>query len=112
MKLVKPSVCEPNRLYIENFCEDLNYTGVILYIGNVNFERLYAAMGRDYVNKLWRLTLAVETTDPTKKNFIYIENCDMQELVWPVHEYMEEGYDVYILHEDETGNYYVKQKLR
>lgn len=111
MRLVKTGVCGPNRLYVEDFCDDFNYKRVILYIGEVDFERLYAAMGKDYINKLWRLTLASQNTDPTKKNFIYIENCDMQNLDYPVHEYMEEGYDIYILHEDDSHNYYIEQKL-
>ena len=111
MKLVRPSVCEPNRLYVEDFCEDFNYTGVILYIGEVDFERLYEAMGKTYVNKLWRLTLASEKTDPAERNFIYIENCDIQDLSWPIHEYLDEGYDIYKLYEDGDGRYYVEQKL-
>ena len=111
MKLVRTSVCEPNRLYIEDFCDDFNYKGVILYIGDVDPARLRERLEADYINKMWRLNFAQCKDDPSMKNFIYIENCDLQDLDYPVHEYMEEGYDVYILYEDEAYNYYVKQKL-
>lgn len=33
-----------NRFYIEDFCEDLNYRQVILYIGNVNSKKLRKAI--------------------------------------------------------------------
>ena len=111
MKLVKARVSEPARLYIEDFNDDLNYTGVILYIGNVNHERLRTKLEKDYVNKLWRLDNALVYADPSMKNFIYIENCDLQDLDFPLHTYMEEGYDVYILYEDEQGEFYIKRKL-
>jgi hypothetical protein len=92
------------RIYINNFCEDLNYQRVVLYIGNVNYDNLKKALSECYVNKLWRLDNA---------RFIYIENCDLQDLSYPITECIEEGYDVYILHEDEeSGKFYVEEKLR
>lgn len=100
------------RIYIEDFCDDLNYHGVILYIGNVNRTRLQAALEESHINKMWRLIFALSDEDPSRKNFIYIENCDLQNLDYPVHEYFEEGYDVYILYEDEgAGKFYVKTKI-
>ena len=32
------------RVYIKDFCEDLNYQGVILYIGNVSHSKLLGAL--------------------------------------------------------------------
>ena len=53
------------RIYIKDFCEDLNYQGVILYIGNVDITRLQKALEKDEVNKLWRLSFATSNNDPS-----------------------------------------------
>lgn len=98
------------RIYINDFCEDLNYRGVILYIGNVDSAALLEALKRDRVNKLWRLDYALKAVKDGCKNFIYVENCDLQNLDYPIHEYFEEGYDVYVLHED-AGKFYITAKL-
>jgi hypothetical protein len=98
------------RIYIEDLM-DLNYRGVILYIGKVDATKLRAALEKAYVNKMWRLDNAINSNDPTIKNYIFIENCDLQDLDYPVHEYIEEGYDVYNLYEDAAGKYYVKNRL-
>lgn len=100
-----------NRIYIDDFCEDLNYQGIILYIGNVNDVALLKALERDNVNKTYRLEYALNDPNDCSRNFIYIENCDLQNLDYPVYEYFEEGYDVYILHEDEVGKFYIEAKL-
>ena len=102
---------EHQRIYIEDFCYDLNYQGVILYIGNVDSNRLREALVKSMVNKIYRLDFALEFDDLAKKNFIYVENCDLQELCYPVYEYLKDGYDVYVLHEDSAGKFYVKPKL-
>ena len=99
-----------DRIYINDFCEDLNYRGAILYIGLVDHSRLLHKLKESVVNKTYRLDYAVNAEEPAKRNFIYVENCDLQNLDWPVYEYMEDGYDVYVLYED-GGKYYVKQKL-
>lgn len=99
-----------NRIYINDFCEDLNYTGIILYIGVVNSSKLLKALKQSVVNKCYRLEYALTDSDPAKRNFIYVENCDLQNLDWPVHEYIEDGYDIYILYED-AGKYYVKKRI-
>ena len=98
------------KIYIHDFCEDLNYSGVILYIGDVNSSELLKALERDEVNKLWRLDYALTDENSSRKNFIYVENCDLQNLDWPLHEYLEDGYDIYILHKDTVG-YYVEFKM-
>ena len=98
------------KVYINDFCEDLNYRGVILYIGNVDHAKLRETLEKDKVSKLWRLTFATSNNDPSMRNFIYVENCDLQNLDYPIYEYMEEDYDIYCLHEDSTG-FYIKKKL-
>ena len=99
------------RFYIKDFCEDLNYQGVILYIGNVDHAKLRETLEKDKVSKLWRLTFATSNNDPSMRDFIYVENCDLQNLDYPIHEYFEDGYDVYVLHEDATG-FYIRSKMR
>ena len=99
-----------NRTYIEDFCYDLNYTGVILYIGEVSFDRLRKALEDSVVNKIYRLDYILTKTDHSEQNFMYVENCDLQDLSCPVHEYIKDGYDVYILHED-AGKFYVESKI-
>lgn len=101
------SMCK--RIYINDFCENLNYRGIILYIGNVNPDNLRKALERDAVNKLWRFDSALTVDDLSKKNFIYIENCDLQNLDYPIHEYVDD-YDICALHEDDVGKYYILDK--
>ena len=99
------------RLYIKDFCEDLNYQGVILYIGNVDRDRLRKALEKDKVGHLYRLVFATSNNDPSMRDFIYVENCDLQNLDYPIDEYFEDGYDVYVLYEDSAG-FYIKNKMR
>ncbi len=95
------------RFYINDFCYDLNYNKVILYIGDVNLDRLRKALEESVVNKIYRLEYALTKTDRSDRNYIYVENCDLQDLSWPVHEYIEDGYSVYVLRED-AGRFYVE----
>lgn len=99
-----------NRIYINNFCEDLNYQGIILYVGMVDPGKLFKALARSDVNKRYRLEGIVADSDLSKKNFMYIENCDLQDLDYPIYDYLVEGYDIYVLHEDD-GKFYVKKKM-
>ena len=98
------------RIYIKDFCEDLNYQGVILYIGNVNHSKLLRTLEKDNVGHLYRLGFAASNNELSMRDFIYVENCDLQNLDYPVQEYFEEGYDVYVLHEDPYG-FYIKRKI-
>lgn len=99
------------RLHIKDFCEDLNYQGVILYIGNVDRDSLRKSLEKDKVGHLYRLAFATSNNDPSMRDFIYVENCDLQNLDYPIHEYFEDGYDVYVLYEDSSG-FYIKNKMR
>lgn len=98
------------RIYIKDFCEDLNYQGFILYIGYVPAHRLLKVLERDNVNKLYRLEYAMNKEDISQRNYIYVENCDLQDLDYPIHDYIESNYDVYVLYED-NGEFYVKKRL-
>lgn len=98
-----------NRIYINDFCEDLNHRSVVIYIGNVDAFRLLKALEKSQVNKCWRLDYVLTDSDPSKRNFMYIENCDLQNLDYPVHEMIEdEGYDIYILHENQGRSGHIK----
>ena len=98
------------KVYINDFCQDLNYQGIILWIGSVDSNKLLESLERDNVGKLWRFLYATSNTNPSMKDFIYVENCDLQNLDYPIYEYMEEGYDIYCLYEDSAG-FYVKKRL-
>lgn len=104
------------RIYINDFCEDLNYQRIILYIGKVNPTNLRMALERDRVNKIYRLDYALNDRDMCRRNYIYVENCDLQNLDYLIHEYISgevDGYyDVYVLEEDEAeGKFYVNRRL-
>ena len=73
-------------------------------------DRLLEALELSEVNKTYRLEYAITDSDPERRNYIYVENCDLQNLDYPIHEYIEDGYDVYVLYEDD-GKYYVKRRL-
>lgn len=99
------------RAYIENFCEDLNYQGIILYVADVNLNKLRERIEKDYINKMWRFDYMLDKQgDASKRYYMYIENCDFQDLDFPITDYIEEGYMVVKLYEDETG-FYIKDPL-
>ena len=97
-------------IYIEDFCYDLNYKGIILYVGNVDPGHLRKVLIDSVVNKVYRLDYALSYKDPAMRNYIYVENCDLQDLSYPIYEYIEDGYDVYVLYEDDN-KFYVKSKF-
>ena len=98
------------KVYINDFCQDLNYKGIILWIGSVDSNELLESLERDNVGKLQRFLYATSNTNPSMKDFIYVEIGDLQNLDYPIYEYMEEGYDIYCLYEDSAG-FYVKNRL-
>lgn len=69
--------------YIEDFCEDLNYQSIVLYVGELEDDAKQLLekqlFEKDYVNKHWRYTDLLSYT-----NMFYIENCDFQtfEAAW------------------------------
>lgn len=99
-----------NRIYIEDFCYDLNYKQIILYIGNVDQDKLRRALDDSVVNKVYRLDYALEKDDPATKNYIFVENCDLYDLTWPIYEYIASDYKVHILQE-ENGKYFIEKNV-
>ena len=89
--------------YIDNFCDDLNYSNAILYIGNVHVGRLVAILKEHGVNKVDGLDF--------RQAYIYIENCDLHTQSWPIEVYLQDGYNVYVLHEEYDGRYYIEVDL-
>lgn len=87
------------KIYIENFVDDLNYQKIILWIGNVNKKNLYDRLVKDHVNHMYRFTSVVQD------GYMYIENCDLQDLDLESVDYLEEGYSIYPLFEDKDGYY-------
>lgn len=102
------------KLYIDDFCEDLNYRKVILYIGEVNAEDLRLKMMSDYVNHMSRFDGVLTN------NLMFIENCDLQD-VDTEHGYefgnsllylISESYIVYPLQYDaDDRRYYVETEI-
>lgn len=102
------------RAYIENFCDDLNYQKIILYIGNVNKKKLLDRLEKDYINHLNRFDYILNSDNPHIKDFMFIENCDLQDVgcyVWGVLDYViEEDYTVATLQQD-GDDYYISDVL-
>lgn len=94
------------KVYIENFCHDLNYKEVVLYIGEVNLDKLKQRLVDDCVNHMYRFDYVLNSKHSPK--LMYVENCDLQDLTYDVLYYIAEGYTVLTLHEDRHGCYYVE----
>ena len=94
------------KIYIDDFCNDLNYKEVILYIGQVETSKLKQRLIDDCVNHMHRFDKIIN--DGVDSNFMYIENCDLQDLTYKVQHYIAEGYSILTLHEDRHGAYYVE----
>lgn len=95
------------KIYIKNFCEDLNYQKIILDISDVDREDLYGRLGKDYVNHRYRFDYIFS---PNGHNLMYIENCDLQDVSTTdiFYEMIKDGYVVTKLYHDERG-YYINQ---
>ena len=84
---------------IHDFCEELNYTDIILYVHEeINFQELYKRLKSDLVNHLYRF-------DSVKANrLFYIENCDLQNVDnEEIAELFDNGYSVLQLRKDSDG---------
>lgn len=87
------------RHHIRDFCEELNYTDIILYIHEeVDLQALYGRLEADQVNHLYRF-------DSVKANrLFYIENCDLQDVDnREVAELFDNGYSILQLRKDSDG---------
>lgn len=100
------------RIYINDFVEDLNYRGVILYVGNVDPERLLRKLKEDNLNKTYRFESVLESN-----KLFYIENCDLQDMsecktIESILEYVDDERGIYpLLYEKESDRYYVETLL-
>lgn len=90
--------------YIEDFCEDLNYHPVILYIDpKISLYDLYERLEKDHVNHLYKFFNCVGDN-----RLFYIENCDLQDVItnkdWnELHAMLEDGFSFLHLKKDENG---------
>lgn len=65
-----------SKIYIEDFCEDLNYHGIIIYIGEeVDLDKLYEKLCNDHINHMYRYETVREN------RIFYVENCDLQDII-------------------------------
>lgn len=100
------------RIYIDDFVEDLNYRGVILYTENVDPERLLKRLKEDNLNKTYRFESVLESN-----KLFYVENCDLQDMsecktIESILEYVDDGMVIYpLLYEKESDRYYVETLL-
>ena len=65
--------------YITDFCEDLNYKNICLYIGYLEIDELKKLRTRlfsepSYLNKQYRWEYIIHGS-----KFFYVENCDLQD---------------------------------
>ena len=88
--------------YIENFVDDLNYQGVILYIKNVDKDKLLEKLENDYLNHLYYFEAIWNGN-----GLMLIENCDCID-IWDYQliNYIENNYDIVQLKEDENGYFF------
>lgn len=99
-----------SRYYIKDFCEDLNYQGIALHIGeSISLIRLRNKLELDKIGHLYRFEYMLET----KNRLMYIENCDFQD-VWDstpekcegnVFNCLDECHAIFELYEDPHGFY-------
>lgn len=98
------------KFYINNFGEDLNYRKVVLYIGNVDLDRLYKKLKREMLIHLYRFEHCKEN------KLMFVENCDLQDVNTDnlfdhgnsLLNLIDDGYSVLTLYFDEVyGKYYI-----
>ncbi|MBR5823748.1 MAG: hypothetical protein IKY67_06365 [Paludibacteraceae bacterium] len=88
--------------YIDNFVDDFNYQGVILYIKKVDKNRLLEKLKSDYLNHLYYF-------DPiyNSNGLMLIENCDCIDVNDnEILEYLLNGYNIVQLREDANGYFF------
>jgi hypothetical protein len=100
------------KIYIDDFVEDLNYRGVILYVGNVDPTKLLSKLKEDNLNKTYRFESVLKSN-----KLLYVENCDLQDMsefrtLEDILEYLDDGQVIYPLrYESESDQYYVETML-
>lgn len=100
------------KIYINDFVDDLNYRGVILYVGNVDSTKLLNKLKEDNLNKTYRFESVLESN-----KLFYVENCDLQDMsecrtLESILEYLEDGQTIHSLRcEKDTDRYYIETML-
>lgn len=95
------------RVYITDFCEDLNYKRVTLFIEpEVDLDELRKRLSKDRISHLYRFETVREN------RLFYVENCDLQDVTitpsWnELLDLLEEGHSILRLGKDGTGYYIV-----
>lgn len=92
-----------NKVYINDFIQDLNYRQIALDISNIDFVNLKRRLKKDAVNKLYRVDNAIAFG----VSIIHIENCDV-DYYHKKEDYKEESFKIYELNRDKVGWYYEK----
>lgn len=101
------------KIYIDDFVEDLNYSGAILYVGNINSAKLLSKLKEDTLNKTYRFKAVLESN-----KLFRVENCDLQDMsecktLEDILEYLEDGQTIYSLrYEKESDRYFVNTMVR
>lgn len=96
-----------NKVYIKDFCEDLNYREVVLFVDSeIDLDDLYGRLKRDNLSHLYRFESVREN------RLFYIENCDLQDVTinpgWnELLELVENDYSILQLKKDHDGFYVV-----
>lgn len=96
-----------NKIYIKDFCEDLNYREVVLFVDSeIDLDDLYDRLKRDELSHLYRFESIREN------RLFYIENCDLQDVTinsgWnELLELVENDYSILQLKKDHDGFYIV-----
>lgn len=96
-----------HKTYITDFCEDLNYQGVVLYVDSeIDLEDLLNHLKAANVSHLYRFDCVREN------RLFYIENCDLQDVTIDSNQnelldLLENDYSIFELKKDNAG-FYIK----
>lgn len=100
------------KIYIDDFVDDLNYRGAILYVGNVDPAKLLNKLKEDNLNKTYRFEWVLDSN-----KLFYVENCDLHDMseyktLESILECLKYGQVIYPLrYEKENDRYYVETML-
>lgn len=87
------------KIYIDNFATDLNHTNIILYIGDVNKTRLHDKLLSDRIKYMGRFPHVKQS------GLMYVEDYELQDLMYDISHYLHEGYSIHPLHYDNDRFY-------
>ena len=88
--------------YIDNFVDDFNYQSVILYIKNVDGDRLFEKLKTDHLNHLYCFDTVYKFD-----GLMLIENCDCNMVdIDEIPYYLRNKYNIVQLREDANGHFF------